>query len=243
MNRSSRPTTSLYDLEIANMEHNSVSRWDIAYEWKAVALLSLGFGLVGIDRFMIMPLFPVMMTDLHLDYQDLGHITGALAVAWGISAMFMGNLSDRVGHRKVIIPAIIVFSLLAGLSGLATGVGSLDPDSRRDGLCRRRVHACEHYRDPRCIEADASRSQYRHSADGAAAVWSGHRADPRHAVAKSAAVALDIRGGVDSGFAGGLPDVQGAAQYASFVRCTAHGDARCRHPQVDRCLSLSQHSR
>ncbi|SAK93502.1 major facilitator transporter [Caballeronia catudaia] len=107
------------------MEDNTGFRWDTAYEWKAVALLSLGFGLVGIDRFMIMPLFPVMMADLHLDYQDLGHITGALAVAWGISAMFMGNLSDRVGHRKVIIPAIVLFSLLAGLSGLATGVGSL----------------------------------------------------------------------------------------------------------------------
>jgi MFS family permease len=72
-----------------------------------------------------MPLFPVMMADLHLDYQDLGHITGALSVAWGVSAMFMGNLSDRIGHRKVIIPAIVVFSLLAGLSGLATGVGTL----------------------------------------------------------------------------------------------------------------------
>jgi predicted MFS family arabinose efflux permease len=101
------------------------SRWDTAYEWKAVVLLSLGFGLVGIDRFMIMPLFPVMMKDLHLDYQDLGHITGALSVAWGFSAMFMGNLSDRIGHRKVIIPAIVMFSLLAGLSGLATGVGTL----------------------------------------------------------------------------------------------------------------------
>lgn len=122
---SSRLTTLFIDLEIANMEYNTGSRWDTAYEWKAVALLSLGFGLVGIDRFMIMPLFPVMMTELHLDYQDLGHITGALAVAWGISAMFMGNLSDRLGHRKVVIPAIIVFSLLAGLSGLATGVGSL----------------------------------------------------------------------------------------------------------------------
>jgi predicted MFS family arabinose efflux permease len=107
------------------MDSNAVSRWDTAYEWKAVLLLSLGFGLVGIDRFMIMPLFPVMMTDLHLDYQDLGHITGSLAIAWGISAMFMGNLSDRIGHRKVIIPAIVLFSLLAGLSGMATGVGTL----------------------------------------------------------------------------------------------------------------------
>jgi MFS family permease len=96
-----------------------------SYEWKAVALLTLGFGLVGIDRFMIMPLFPVMMRDLNLDYQDLGHITGALSVAWGLSAMFMGNLTDKVGFRKVIIPAMVVFSLLAGLSGFAGGVGSL----------------------------------------------------------------------------------------------------------------------
>ena len=100
-------------------------RWDIGYEWKAVTLLCLGFGLVGIDRFMIMPLFPVIAKDLHLDYQDLGHITGVLAIAWGIAAIFMGNLSDRLGFRRIIIPAIVVFSLLAGLSGVATGVLSL----------------------------------------------------------------------------------------------------------------------
>lgn len=107
------------------METTTQKVWDAQYEWRAVVLLTLGFGLVGIDRFMIMPLFPVMMKDLHLDYQDLGHITGALAVAWGVSAIFMGNLSDRIGHRKVIIPALILFSLLAGFSGFAGGVGSL----------------------------------------------------------------------------------------------------------------------
>lgn len=107
----------------AKLEPESV--WDRSYEWKAVTLLCLGFGLVGIDRFMILPLFPVIGKDLHLDYQDLGNITGILAVAWGISALFMGNLSDRFGHRMVIIPAIVVFSLLAGLSGLATGAVSL----------------------------------------------------------------------------------------------------------------------
>lgn len=104
---------------------NAPSRWDMSYEWKAVTLLCLGFGLVGIDRFMILPLFPVIAPALELDYQDLGQITGILAIAWGVSALFMGNLSDRFGHRKVIIPAIIVFSLLAGFSGMAVGVASL----------------------------------------------------------------------------------------------------------------------
>src|SRR6266853_1350286 len=39
---------------------------DTSYEWKAVTLLGLGFGLVGLDRWIIAPLFPFMMKDLHL---------------------------------------------------------------------------------------------------------------------------------------------------------------------------------
>jgi predicted MFS family arabinose efflux permease len=108
-----------------NMKNTQGNRPDTSYEWKAVLLLALGFGLVSIDRFMIMPLFPVMMKDLGLDYQDLGLITGILAVTWGCSSLFMGKLSDRLGHRAVIIPAVILFSLLAGCSGLATGLVSL----------------------------------------------------------------------------------------------------------------------
>ena len=95
------------------------------YEWKAVTLMSLGLGLVGIDRFLIVPLMPVLMRDLKLDYQDLGHITGALAIAWGLSSLFTGSLADRIGFKRVLVPALIGFSMLAGLSGLATGVGSL----------------------------------------------------------------------------------------------------------------------
>ncbi|MCA8176711.1 MFS transporter [Burkholderia multivorans] len=107
------------------MQQSGATSWDTAYEWKIVALLALGFGLVGVDRFMIMPLFPVLMRDLKLDYQDLGHITAALSIVWGASALLTGNLSDRFGHRKVVIPAIFTFSILACASGLAWGVGSL----------------------------------------------------------------------------------------------------------------------
>ncbi len=104
---------------------NETSSWDPKYEWKAVLLLSLGFGLVCVERFMIMPLFPAIKEEFDLSYTALGLITGALALAWGVSALLMGNLSDRMGHRKVIIVSIIVFSVLVGASGLATGLGGL----------------------------------------------------------------------------------------------------------------------
>ncbi|MDB1107859.1 MFS transporter (plasmid) [Stutzerimonas stutzeri] len=105
--------------------NNNQSHWDKSYEWKAVTLLTLGFGLVGLDRWIIAPLFPSMMRDLNLDYQDLGNIIAVLGVAWGIFAIFTGPLSDRIGRRRVLIPSIIGFSLLAGLSGMATGMASL----------------------------------------------------------------------------------------------------------------------
>jgi predicted MFS family arabinose efflux permease len=94
-------------------------------EFRSVAVLSLGFGLVGIDRFLISTMYPVIARDLHLDYGDIGLITGALAIAWGISALFMGNLSDHIGRRRVLSTSLIVFSLLIGASGLATGLITL----------------------------------------------------------------------------------------------------------------------
>jgi predicted MFS family arabinose efflux permease len=94
-------------------------------EFRSVAVLSLGFGLVGIDRFLISTMYPVIARDLHLDYGDIGLITGALAIAWGISALLMGNLSDHIGRRRVLTASLIVFSLLIGASGLATGLITL----------------------------------------------------------------------------------------------------------------------
>jgi MFS family permease len=101
------------------------AQFDRSYEWKAVLLLALAFGLVGLDRWILTPLFPAMMADLKLSYSDLGNIVGALAIAWGVSAIVIGRLSDRVGRRKVLIPALIGFSLMSGLTAMVGGLGAL----------------------------------------------------------------------------------------------------------------------
>jgi MFS family permease len=95
------------------------------YELKAVAVLSLCFGLVGLDRFIINPLFPVIAEELDLKYDDIGLISAALALTWGIAAILMGRLADRVGVKAVLVPSILAFSVLVGFTGLATGLGSL----------------------------------------------------------------------------------------------------------------------
>ena len=101
------------------------ARWDTGYEWKIILVLSLTFGLVGLDRFILPVLFPAFMDELNLTYEDLGNLVGILAVFWGVSAFAMGFLSDRVGRRKVLIPAVVVFSLMSAFSGMAGGLVGL----------------------------------------------------------------------------------------------------------------------
>jgi predicted MFS family arabinose efflux permease len=105
--------------------------WDARYEWKAVALLTLGFGLVGLDRWVIADLAgakaSTMVPDLHLSNPpaDVGNLIAALGIAWGVSSLFMGSLSDRFGRRKVLVPALVIFSVLSGFSGMTTGLMSM----------------------------------------------------------------------------------------------------------------------
>src|SRR5215203_4237115 len=99
--------------------------WDTAYEFKIILILSLAFGLVGLDRFILPVLFPSMMEELGLSLQQLGTLVGILAIAWGVAAFAMGYMSDRLGRRKVLVPAVVLFSLLSALSGIATGLLSL----------------------------------------------------------------------------------------------------------------------
>src|SRR5882672_1753211 len=108
-----------------SLESRSGSTWDTAYEWRAVTLLGLGFGLVGLDRWIIAPLFPFIAADLGLADGDVGRLAGVLGTLWGVLAIFSGRLSDRIGHRKVLIPAILLFSLMSGFSGMAQGLTAL----------------------------------------------------------------------------------------------------------------------
>lgn len=99
--------------------------WDRNYEFKAVTLMALGLGVVGLDRFIINPLFPIIQKDLGLSYQDLGLISAVLALTWGVASIFSGQIADRLGHKPVMVVATLVFSALVATTGLANGLLSL----------------------------------------------------------------------------------------------------------------------
>ena len=104
---------------------NGLGANDSRREWLTVILLMSGFGLVGLDRRTIAPLFPAMVKDLGISYEDLGLLVGVLGMSWGLVAPVAGNLADRFGRRRVLVPAIAAFSLLSILSSLASGMREL----------------------------------------------------------------------------------------------------------------------
>ena len=164
------------------------------YEWKAVTLLGLGFGLVGLDRWIIAPLFPFMLQDLGLNLQDQGSIIGILGMAWGVFAIFSGRLSDSIGHRKVLIPAILLFSLLSGVSGMATGFASLFAIRLLMGVMEGSVLSNELRGDGCCVLSEPARVPPGTPAVRVRAVWAGSWTHHRDAVATGRALmALGIR--------------------------------------------------
>lgn len=99
--------------------------YNMRSEYKTISLLSIGFALLNLDRWVIAPLFPVMMKDLGFDYQDLGLIIGSTALTWGAASFVIGSLSDKIGRRKILIPSLILLSLFSGITGLAVGLISM----------------------------------------------------------------------------------------------------------------------
>src|SRR5690606_37603207 len=123
----SRPrTTNRSDNKNQGGSMSEVRGHDKSYEWKATLVLSLAFGLVGLDRFILPSLFfGHIDVDLGLNEGHLGQIVGILAVAWGVSAVVFGGLSDRLGRRNVLVPAVVFFSVMSWASGAVTGLVSL----------------------------------------------------------------------------------------------------------------------
>jgi MFS family permease len=95
------------------------------HDFRIVVLLSIGFGIVGLDRFIINPLFPVIAEDLGLDYQDIGLVAAALALTWGGAAIVFGRLADRVGVKAILVTSALAFSGLVGFTGVVSGLGGL----------------------------------------------------------------------------------------------------------------------
>jgi predicted MFS family arabinose efflux permease len=95
------------------------------YEKALVAILFFTWGTVFLDRMSQLYLAPYFAPEFHLTEEQIGMLASVLAITWAFSTLFFGALSDRFGRRRILIPAVFVFSALSFLSGLARSYNEL----------------------------------------------------------------------------------------------------------------------
>src|ERR1700732_2104974 len=87
------------------------------YETTLVAILFFTWGTVFLDRTSQHYLAPFFATEFRLSHQQIGLLGSVVAVTWAISTLIFGALSDRIGRKPILVPAVFIFSLLSWLSG------------------------------------------------------------------------------------------------------------------------------
>jgi MFS transporter, ACS family, hexuronate transporter len=96
------------------------------YQVLLVALLSLNFGIVFFDRNALNFLMPLVLPDVRLTNTQVGMLASGLALTWALAAFGMGQLSDKLGNRKLLLVAsTLAFSLCSFLTGIASSFALL----------------------------------------------------------------------------------------------------------------------
>lgn len=93
-----------------------------SYENGLLALLSVTFGLVFVDRFALVYLSPFIAKDLGLNNTQVGMLVSALGITWAVSGYFTTAWAEKNNKKKtVFIASVVLFSLASITSGLSTG--------------------------------------------------------------------------------------------------------------------------
>jgi ACS family hexuronate transporter-like MFS transporter len=83
-------------------------------------MMSMTNAVVVLDRFSINYLSPYIVKEFGLNNTQVGMLSSGLSVAVAISGLLLSRFADKSGRRKqVLVAALVLFSLISSLSGLA----------------------------------------------------------------------------------------------------------------------------
>lgn len=92
-----------------------------------LVILFFGGIMIGIDQSMVGSALPDLESTFHFSTFGGGLVEAVQSIAEGVVGFLgAGWLSDKIGSRKqVMVPSLIGFGLMSGLTGLVTGYGEL----------------------------------------------------------------------------------------------------------------------
>src|SRR5438876_4039851 len=103
------------------MMHRSL----LATKWRLCGLLFLATTLNYLDRQTMSILAPILQRDMHLDNEALGWLFAVFYYAYTLSHFAVGPILDRSHLRWAFGAAVLAWSTVSVMTGLATGFASL----------------------------------------------------------------------------------------------------------------------
>ena len=97
----------------------------VANPTRVTAALSITVLAFSLAQTLVVPALPTIGADLGAGAQATGWILTAFLLAGAVLAPVIGNIGDRLGHRRVLLATLAVFALATVLAALAPSIGVL----------------------------------------------------------------------------------------------------------------------
>ncbi|PRY36226.1 DHA2 family efflux MFS transporter permease subunit [Umezawaea tangerina] len=88
--------------------------------WLALVVLCAGMLMIVLDQTIVNVALPAIQTDLGFSQAGLAWIVNAYLIAFGGLLLLAGRLGDLIGHKRVFVLGLVVFTVASLLCGLAT---------------------------------------------------------------------------------------------------------------------------
>lgn len=92
---------------------------------RLLRVLAAATFLIFFQAYMVAPLIPLLSAAFRVSPQAIGLIVPAYLIPYGVSTLFYGLLSDRIGRQCIMIASLSAFVLLTGLTATARSAQEL----------------------------------------------------------------------------------------------------------------------
>src|SRR6266487_1054676 len=96
-----------------------------ARKWWALVAIAASVLVVGLDLTVLNLALPTIATDLHASTSDLQWISSAYSLVLAAAMLPAGMLGDRLGRKKVLLGALVLFGASSAACAYAAGTGEL----------------------------------------------------------------------------------------------------------------------
>jgi MFS transporter, DHA2 family, multidrug resistance protein len=94
-------------------------------KWWALVAIAASVLVVGLDLTVLNLALPTIATDLHASASDLQWVSDAYSLVLAAAMLPAGLLGDRLGRKKVLLVALVLFGASSAACAYAAGIGEL----------------------------------------------------------------------------------------------------------------------